>query len=129
MPPAQGLGQHILVESFASGHLGCQDQSALFPVFMPNLIDQRLAALGSQLATAPRAVLGAKLAVQKPEEMVDFGESCHRGAAAGMADALLNGYRGWKAGDNVYLGPLKDPHVLSHIWGKAFKITALTLGK
>jgi hypothetical protein len=59
--------------------------------------------------------------------MVYLGEGGHSGAAAGMTDALLDGYGGWEPGYHIDLGPLKDAYILSYKGCKAFQIATLTL--
>jgi hypothetical protein len=127
--PAQRLGQDVLMETFSPSHLRGQDKGAPFPVAMPNLIHDLILRLDGQLAVTADAVLRAKLAVKKSEEMIDLGQRGHSGPATGMADALFDGHGGGEAGHNVHVRPFKDLDILSHVWGKAFQITPLTLCK
>ena len=125
----QRAGQHFLVKALTPENLGGQNGGRLAGIPFAQLLDDGVLALRCQLPIASRAMLMAQFAEQQPEEMIDFGKGGHRRAAAGMADALLDGDCRRQTGDQVHIRTFEYFHVLANIGRQAFQVAALPLGK
>ena len=87
-----GPVEHVLMEPLAAVYFGCQDSCLPAIEGLFNLGEDFGRGLGREPAGASRAVLGAELAVEESQKVVDLGQGRHGGSSAGVADALLYGH-------------------------------------
>ena len=78
---------------------------------------------------ANRTLLGAELAIEKPQEVVDFGKGRYGTPWTGITYPLLDRYCRGQTRDHINLRPFEDVYVLSRIGGQALQVSALTFGK
>ena len=70
-----------------------------------------------------------ELGVEQPDKLKNFGDGGHGTFSSAARDPLLNGDRGWNAGDRIDIRPLQLLDELPRVGVEAVEITALALGK
>ena len=89
----------------------------------------RVRALRLDRHVAVRAVLGAELHVEQPQEVVDLGQRRDRALAAAAARALLDRHRRRDAEDRVDVGPRRRLHELARVGVQRLEVAPLPLGE
>ena len=122
-----GPGGQVRVVALARHNHGRQQRGLLPSRIAQDAGADRLRGLLVDGQHAFRAVLGAQLDEQQPQEVVELGHGRHGALATAPAGALLNGDRGRDAEDRVHVRPRGGLDELARIGVEGLQVTTLAL--
>ncbi len=122
-----GPGGQVRVVALARHHHGRQQRGLLPSRIAQDAGADCLRGLLVDGQNALRAILGAQLDEQQPQEVVDLGHGGHGALAPAPAGALLDGDRGRDAEDGVHVRARGRLDELAGVGVEGFQVAALAL--
>ena len=113
------------IDALAPDHQRRQQTDSLAAVLAQNASGDGVKRLRLDAAVAGRAVLGAELHIEQPQEVIDLGERGHRALASAATGALFDRDRRRNTEDAVDIGSRGRLHELARIGIERFEIAAL----